>query len=55
VPTVVSFWTLTSVTSNKDTWHDTQVFYLTYFLKVREVKYKVQNGTDMGTFHYYFT
>jgi hypothetical protein len=40
-------------TSNKDTCHDTQVFDLTYFLKVTEVK--VQNGTNIDTFHYYLT
>jgi hypothetical protein len=33
--------------------HDTQVFDLTYFLKVAEVN--VQNVTDMGTVHYYLT
>jgi hypothetical protein len=32
------------------TWHDIWVFYLTCFLKI-----KVQNVTDMGTFHYYLT
>jgi hypothetical protein len=40
-------------TSNGDAWHDTQVFDLTYFLKVTEVK--VQNGTNIGTFHSYLT
>jgi hypothetical protein len=39
-------------TCNKDTWHDTQVFDLTYmyFLKVTGVK--VQNSTNIGMFHY---
>jgi hypothetical protein len=41
------------VASNKDTWHDTQVFDLTYFFKGTEVK--VQNGTNIGTFRYYLT
>jgi hypothetical protein len=36
-------------TSNKDTWHDTQVFYLTYFLKVTQVK--VQNVADMVMYY----
>jgi hypothetical protein len=40
-------------TSNKDTWHNAWVFDLTYFLKVAEVK--VQNSTNIGTFHYYLT
>jgi hypothetical protein len=39
--------------TNKDTWHDTWVFDLTYFLKVTEVN--VQNGTNIGMFHYSYT
>jgi hypothetical protein len=39
--------------SNKYASHDTRVFDLTYFLKVAEVK--VQNGTNIGMFHYCLT
>jgi hypothetical protein len=37
-------------TSNNDTGHDSQLYDLTYFLKVTKVK--VQNGTNIGTFHF---
>jgi hypothetical protein len=40
-------------TFHKDTWHYTQVFYLTYFWRSQRSKFKT--APLVGTFRYYFT